>query len=128
MKLFPFFLAVVGLFSGCLKLETAIKEHKNESSPDGQFVARAFFVDGGAVGSHDQLVLITSPNFEYSKDMELGSYRIASMERVMDRDIQLIWNGPKSLTIRFTQYGDGYVGYRSSHKGIEIFIEHIRAK
>lgn len=128
MKRLPLLLLVVALLPSCLKLETTIKEHKSVPSPDGRLVARALFADAGAVGSHDQLVLLTPASFEYKKDMEIKPFRIASMERVADGNIELIWNGPKALTIRFTQYGSGYVDYRSSHEGVEIFIEHIRGK
>ena len=114
--------------TGCLKLETDVEEHKAVPSPDGRLVARALFADSGAVSSHDQLVLLTPPDFKYTKDMELVSYRIASTQRISDQDIDLIWNGPRMLTIRFTQYGAGYVDYQSSQDGVDIYIEHIRRK
>ena len=115
------------ILSGCLRLEDTIQEHKAVTSPDGSLVARALFLDAGAVSSHDQLVLLTDPGFVYEKDMEIHPYKIASMTRVADSNLDLVWTGPKALTIRFTQYGDGgWVDYRSSHRGVEITVEHLR--
>lgn len=122
-------LVLVCLFTGCFKLvETSIKEHQAVSSPDGKFVAHALSADAGAVSSHDQLVLLTPPNFVYNKNMDLMPFQIASIQRVSDKNIALIWNSSNQLTIRFTQHSPGYINYRSEEHGIRISIEPSRTK
>jgi hypothetical protein len=128
MKFLTLSLCIVGLLSGCLELKTTVQEHKSAASPDGKFVARALFIDSGAVSSHDQLVIITAPDWKYEKDMELSPFRVASFERVADSDIDFAWADAKTLTVRFTQYGEGSVFYRSQHNGVQIFIDHRRKK